>query len=170
MEDEILELLEQLIDGRNTFVERTIGLLQHNQRSNTFLRFMANETTYLQLINQIMQRNNGSAVITFNIPSNFNEPVAVTPTTEQINTALQTIPNSTSNCAICQDSISYDGVKIRHCGHDFHRSCISNWFQINVRCPVCRRDIRDPVTQTPSASTQTSSQSSAQLEDNDISE
>lgn len=167
-EDSIFELLEELIDGRNVFLGRTIGQLPHIQRANVATRFMANEAIYLNIITRLLsQERNNSTVVRFTIPSNFSEPVTVRPTTEQIETALQTIPNSTSNCAICQDSISYDGVKIRHCGHDFHRSCISDWFQINVRCPVCRQDIRDPVGQTPSVSTRTSSRLSVQSEDND---
>ncbi len=167
-EESILEILGEMIDGRNVFLGRTLGQLPHTQRSTALGRFMTNEAFYLNIVNRLLtQDQNNSTVVRFTIPSNFSEPVVVRPTDEQIENALQSIPNSTSNCAICQDSISYDGVKIRHCGHDFHRSCLSNWFEINVRCPVCRQDIRDPVNQTLSASTRTSSQSSVQSGDND---
>ena len=162
-EENILEILEELIDGRNVFVGRTLGQLPHTQRAVSLARFMSNESIYLHIINRLMSTSaNNSAVVTFTIPSNFNDPVIVRPTQAQIDAALQTIENSNSNCAICQDSISYDGVKIRHCGHDFHRSCLVNWFEINVRCPVCRHDIRDQITQTPSVLTQTPSQSEDQ--------
>ncbi len=163
MEEDIIDLLESLVESRNTFLNRTINLIQHSQRTNVFSRFMANETMYLHITSSLLRvSNNNSAVVTFTIPSNFTEPVIVRPTQEEINTALETITSSNSNCAICQDLISFDGVKVRHCGHEFHRSCILSWFEINVRCPVCRQDIRDPITQTPSASIQTSSQSQGQ--------
>jgi len=39
-------------------------------------------------------------------------------------------------------------VRIRHCRHTFRETSINNWFQTNVRCPVCRHDIREMVTHT----------------------
>jgi hypothetical protein len=33
--------------------------------------------------------------------------------------------------------------RIRHCGHCFNEESIQHWFRNNVRCPVCRLDIRD---------------------------
>lgn len=166
MEDDIIDLLDELAGGRNVFLNVTINRIPHTQRFNAFNRFMANETMYLQLVNNVLRNMNrsidNSAVVTFTIPSNFSDPVVVRPTQTQIDSALESVEHSTSTCAICQDLVSFDGVKIRHCNHEFHRSCISSWFAINVRCPVCRHDIRDPVTQTLSASEQTSSQPEAQ--------
>lgn len=166
MEEDILDLLNELVTGRNAFLNLTMNRIPHTQRPGAFNRFMANEFVYLQLTNNVLRNMNrstdNSAVVTFTIPSNFSDPVLVRPTQEQINSSLVDIENSTSTCAICQDLISFDGVKIRHCNHEFHRSCISSWFGINVRCPVCRHDIRDQVIQTPSVSEQTSSQSEGQ--------
>ena len=74
-------------------------------------------------------------------------PVIVRPTEEQISVATQIITNvaDDTTCAICQDGIQRDEVarKINRCGHTFHRNCIDTWFMTNVRCPVCRADIRD---------------------------
>lgn len=166
MEEDILELLNELATGKNTFLSTTINRIPYGDRSSAFSRFMANEFVYLQLANNILRNINrstdNSAVVTFTIPSNFSDPVLVRPTQQQITSSLEDIENSTSTCAICQDLISFDGVKIRHCNHEFHRSCISSWFGVNVRCPVCRHDIRDQVNQTPSVSEQTSSQSEDQ--------
>lgn len=166
MEEEILELLSELASGKTAFLTSTMNRIPYNDRTSAFNRFMANEFVYLQLANNILRNMNrntdNSAVVTFTIPSNFSDPVLVRPTQEQIESALQTVEHSNSTCAICQDLISFDGVKLRHCNHEFHRSCISSWFGINVRCPVCRHDIRDLATQTPSASIQTSSQSEDQ--------
>jgi hypothetical protein len=34
-------------------------------------------------------------------------------------------------------------TQIKQCGHTFNQEAITNWFQSNVRCPVCRYDIRE---------------------------
>jgi hypothetical protein len=41
------------------------------------------------------------------------------------------------------------------CNHIFHRNSINNWFQNNVRCPVCRYDIRNYVGVPPREETTT---------------
>ncbi len=53
-------------------------------------------------------------------------------------------------CSICQDFIQIrDNTRtINHCQHVFHTNCVDVWLEGNVRCPVCRHDIRD-VTPTP---------------------
>lgn len=159
MEQHLLELLEDMIEGRNDFFIRTIQLTPHQNRPQVLSRYMLNEVCILEFMNRIYQNNGTSitntntATVTFTLPSNFSEPVAVIPTTAQITTALENITTSTNNCAICQDAISSGGCKIRHCGHEFHRNCLTNWFGISVRCPVCRHDIRNPLdasNQTPS--------------------
>lgn len=76
------------------------------------------------------------------------EPVVVAPTQQQIDSATTLSgaghEHETQQCAICQDTyVSGQGIrKINHCSHEFHRGCIDIWFQRNVRCPVCRYDIR----------------------------
>ena len=75
------------------------------------------------------------------------EPVVVAPSAEQIAaaTVIQTVTAENEMCPICQDSVAV-GANVRHltvCGHRFHTGCIDTWFQQNVRCPVCRHDIRD---------------------------
>jgi hypothetical protein len=44
-------------------------------------------------------------------------------------------------------------TQILHCGHIFTPSGIESWFQSNVRCPVCRYDVRDYHPQPPPATT-----------------
>jgi hypothetical protein len=82
---------------------------------------------------------------------NFNENVIVAPTPEQIysatlqyNYSLESNANNT-NCPITLDEFQEGEpvTKIEHCGHVFRREAIGNWFQRNVRCPVCRYDIRE---------------------------
>jgi hypothetical protein len=61
-------------------------------------------------------------------------------------------------CAICQhhdvEAVSPGGTetdsqwrRLRGCNHLFHRGCVDLWLERNPRCPICRADIRNPVTQ-----------------------
>lgn len=147
MDEHILELIEGLIEGRNDFFVRTMQLTPHQQRGAMLSRFMMNEVCYLEILSRFYQnhlRNQlASAVLTFTMPENFSDSVPVIPTRAQINSALENVTNTTSICAICQDSISSGACRIRQCGHVYHRSCIVSWFGMNVRCPVCRHDIRE---------------------------
>lgn len=77
------------------------------------------------------------------------ENVVVRPTAAELDhgTTLRsaTVQEEATNCSICQDSFA-NGQAVREingCHHFFHRTCIENWFQLSVRCPVCRLDIRD---------------------------
>jgi hypothetical protein len=77
------------------------------------------------------------------------EPVIVRPTQAQIDSAT-TLGQADGeaeqqSCAVCQENYT-EGQAIRtinRCGHEFHKICIDEWFNRNVRCPVCRHDIRD---------------------------
>ena len=53
--------------------------------------------------------------------------------------------NISSNCPITLDSFEEGEqiCQIIHCGHCFSETAIKNWFRFNVRCPVCRYDIRN---------------------------
>ena len=84
--------------------------------------------------------------------SNFlNSNVIVRPTNQQIENASRLVsyneilnPNSES-CPISLERFNpTDQVRqITHCGHIFLPSEFNEWFQSNVRCPVCRYDIRN---------------------------
>ena len=84
----------------------------------------------------------------FNAPIQQNmDPVIVRPTQEQIDngTIVERNEGEGEMCSICQDAIPFDSDMrtINHCEHSFPVGCIDTWFQRNVRCPVCRHDIRD---------------------------
>ena len=110
-------------------------------------------TTFANIANLYTLLNpNALPLMEFTINNRaFLEPIQVHPTPAQIATAtrLGNPPpaNNEQNetCAICQDSIVSNQVcrQILHCEHWFHRECIDPWFEQNVRCPVCRFDIRD---------------------------
>jgi len=77
------------------------------------------------------------------------EDVIVRPTPEQILVSTEII-NWTENLLQTQCPISLDTFevnericRIRSCNHLFKIHSLMNWFERNVRCPVCRYDIRD---------------------------
>jgi hypothetical protein len=54
-------------------------------------------------------------------------------------------PEHAEECSICYETQSGERV-ILHCGHIFHRECISIWLtEKSVRCPMCNYDVRDYV-------------------------
>jgi hypothetical protein len=98
---------------------------------------------------------------------NFNDPVNVVATPLQISTAtthrlyenIQTPTND--RCPICLEVFQPNSevTQINNCRHIFNRAELATWFETNVRCPVCRFDIRDhvdapPPPATPSINTQ----------------
>jgi hypothetical protein len=58
-------------------------------------------------------------------------------------------------CPISMDRFSIDDQvrQIHQCGHIFMPSEFDEWFQSNVRCPVCRFDIRNHTTSNTGTST-----------------
>jgi hypothetical protein len=85
-----------------------------------------------------------------NLYGNSNyEDVVIRPTPEQILVSTEII-NWSDNLLQTQCPISLDPFednericRIRRCNHLFKISSLMNWFERNVRCPVCRYDIRD---------------------------
>jgi hypothetical protein len=80
----------------------------------------------------------------------FMGPVLVTPTQNQIRNAIETIvfseiidPNNT-RCPISLIPFEVDDTvtRIRYCGHIYLGEYLTVWFNQNVRCPLCRYDIR----------------------------
>jgi len=77
-------------------------------------------------------------------------PVIIRPTVSQINRATRLITFSdiaqplNQTCPISLIRFTNDSQvrQIIHCGHCFDNESISTWFQSNVRCPLCRYDIR----------------------------
>ena len=42
-------------------------------------------------------------------------------------------------CSICLEEFKKDEEVIKiECQHYFHRTCIEDWFNINITCPLCR--------------------------------
>jgi len=83
---------------------------------------------------------------------NFFQNISVRPSQEQIQNATFLFTynylnseNINQQCPITLEDFENGDIvrQIRHCRHVFHEDSIQNWFQSNVRCPVCRYDIRD---------------------------
>jgi len=82
--------------------------------------------------------------------SSFFTNVPVVPTEQEIQLASRLVrygeienPINTS-CPISLEPFSPDQTvrQLTHCSHIFHENEFNSWFQNNVRCPVCRHDIR----------------------------
>jgi hypothetical protein len=164
-----MELLLLLARGRNEFFSHAnIRLLNYPARTGLMTRYMNSESFILELVNRLytnhLYSSVANAVFTLALPARFNDPVVVAPSQLQINASLENHDNSDSPCAICQEPITTGGVRIRQCQHSYHRSCISNWFSMSVRCPVCRYDIREvgQTGQTSAASSRNSAPAATQ--------
>jgi len=169
MDQDVMELLLLLARGRNEFFSNAnVRLLNYPARTGLMTRYMNSETFILEIVNRLyanhLYSGIANAVLTLAIPARFNDPVVVAPSQLQINAALETHNTSDSPCAICQEPITSGGARIRQCMHSYHRSCISNWFSMSVRCPVCRYDIREvgQTGQTSAASSENSAPAATQ--------
>jgi hypothetical protein len=150
MERRVLDIIEDLLESRNHFFTRSSVL--NGNRDLLASQVINNESIVLSLLsNLLLTRRPLTITFPLNLDS-FNEPVLITPTQQQINNELVPITtNSQQSCSICQEQITGDGCELRGCNHAYHRNCITTWFSASVRCPICRRDIReDPQSQTSS--------------------
>jgi len=77
--------------------------------------------------------------------------VIIRPITTQILYATEIIvfdesmSNNNTTCPITLDPFENgeEICRIKHCSHLFKRRALHDWFRQNVRCPICRFDIRD---------------------------
>jgi hypothetical protein len=111
-----------------------------NTNTNTNTNRTTNRTTFGTQMSDILS-------------SFLNTSVTIRPTVEQLDAASRLVrygdierPLSES-CPISLDRFNIDDLvrQIHHCGHLFVPSQFDEWFQSNVRCPVCRFDVRNHV-------------------------
>lgn len=135
----------------DTMINNNFGI--HDFFMNSPLRrqtlFSNNTNNHTNNINTRTTRTNEDLTTFLN---NFlNTTVIVRPTTEQIQNASRIvrygdIDNPISDtCPISLDNFNNDDNvrQLLPCGHIFHENQFQEWFQSNVRCPVCRYDIRN---------------------------
>ena len=119
------------------------GYFRQNNNSIPNTRYNWSRTTRNQLNSNIINE-----AINRIFPRTFQD-VVVSPSPEQITRATETYSyhigeETNTQCPITLDEFQENEnvCRIRHCGHTFRENALRNWFQQNVRCPVCRYDIR----------------------------
>ena len=162
--NQIRNALTQLLNSNyNNSRRNTSSNRRWENTSNTFGRIMINNRPYvIDAINEYTiptnRRGANSEELFSQIFNNFLQPVEIYPTQSQIETATRRVrycdisrPINTTCPISMEDFEDNDMVTvIRHCGHTFHTEHLMNWFRTNCRCPVCRYDIRDYNTGSPS--------------------
>ena len=122
---------------RNT--GRTLNINTNNQR-----------TPQINIETNTQNEENNTQLVNDDF-TNFMTPVVIRPSLEQINTATVTssfdlIENPLNTCCpISTVEFRNEDIvtKILYCGHIFLKIELENWFRSNVRCPLCRYDIRN---------------------------
>jgi len=153
----ILDTLDALLQTERTFYQSS-RILQAGRRETIIDTHQRNTAVLLGIIRSYMAVESPLYSVRYNVtvpntlPPGWNDPVVVHATPEQILAATETASpeDDSGNCAICQETLTTPATKIRHCGHSFHTTCISEWFTRSVHCPNCRHDIRNwTFEQTP---------------------
>jgi hypothetical protein len=146
----ILDTLDTLLQTERTFYQ-SIRILQGGRRETIIDTHQRNTAVLLGIIRSYMAVESPLYSVRYNVtvpntlPPGWNDPVVVHATPEQILAATETATpqDDSGNCAICQETLTTPATRIRHCGHSFHTTCISEWFSRSVHCPNCRHDIRN---------------------------
>ena len=145
----ILDTLDALLHTERSFYQ-TLRLV-NGRVENIIETHQRNTAVLLGLIRSYMAVESPLYSVRYNVtipntlPPGWNDPVVIHATPEQILAATDTATPSddSGNCAICQETLTTPATRIRHCGHSFHTTCISEWFTRSVHCPNCRHDIRN---------------------------
>ena len=163
--DLLYETLDEIREGINTIAGVHPGTTHSNHfRYRPFYRnnpFQANRGTrtrvnstrtptinYTSLLDALNSTTFHNAARQNN---SFYDSVPIYPSLEQINRATRVVPFSSienpvnHSCPITLANFHSDSsvMQILHCGHIFSTENINMWFRNNVRCPVCRYDIRE---------------------------
>ena len=122
--------------------------------------------------NPFLTNNNRNVFdsITNELIRTFSDPVTVAPSADQIRASTITLAFSeieepmNLQCPISLEVFQPTTIvtQIRHCRHAFLPSSFQTWFESNVRCPICRHDIRENIpseTQETNTSNEQSSTS-----------
>jgi hypothetical protein len=142
-----LDIIHELLETERSFYD-IVHMLDPVTRNIVVESRMRNSASILGLLRIRMNVPPPTRMI-LNFPlnldssGNFLDGVPVVPTSAQIANAVeQNVHVTETQCSICQESVQ-SASRIRYCGHCFHHECISQWFLVNPRCPMCRHDVRD---------------------------
>jgi len=145
----ILDTLDALLQTERSFYQ-TLRLVD-GRLENIIETHQRNTAVFLGIIRSYMAVESPLYSVRYNVtipntlPPGWSDPVLIHATPEQILAATDTATpqDDSGNCAICQETLTSPATRIRHCGHSFHTTCISEWFTRSVHCPNCRHDIRE---------------------------
>ena len=140
----VIAVIRDLLDSETTFFRAVVGISEP-QRSRILANRSRMNHDILSLMRILIAPPQPHQRFVVNIPFDITapdfEPVHVTPSPAQLLEACEHDVNIEDGiCAVCQDSVT-SGTRLRNCLHAFHRECITNWFGMSVRCPVCRDDV-----------------------------
>ena len=145
-EQDILDIVHEYLETDRSFYG-ILRFLDSGTRNHIVAAHMRNSANLIALLRQYMAQSPITNMV-LNIPirtdisGNFFDNVPVVPTPEQVAAATeQHVYIADTTCPICQETVQC-ATRIRACGHCFHSECISQWFTMNTRCPMCRHDIR----------------------------
>ena len=139
-------------NNRNTNFNNGLysGLLRPD---NTLHTVFTGTTNPMNINNERLGDNRGFSEIFIQAINGLNnlESVPIFPTDEQISIACEdisfnTISNPINNsCPINLERFTINSTvtQILYCGHCYDPTALRRWFRSNVRCPICRYDIRD---------------------------
>jgi hypothetical protein len=132
--------------------------------SNSRVVYIEGVPYLLDLTNFMRLRNsNTNNTDAANLWRSFYDNITVAPTRTQIENSTRILQFTeitdpiNSSCPITLERFDENSnvMQILQCGHIFTPSGIESWFQTNVRCPVCRYDIREYRTQSIPTATST---------------
>jgi len=159
--------LDQINDNINRIYFGTNTYNNSNNNSNRFPRDnrysyrnrSRNDSSYYRplranvpIVNNNNNRENGTNNVRDNLIFEFID-VPVIPTHQQVLSSTRLVHFDTildplnETCPISLERFADEDLvtQIIFCGHLFNTEQLNNWFASNVRCPVCRYDIRNYV-------------------------
>lgn len=150
-EVDILDILHAQLQTERTLYS-SLRFLEGGTRNNVLAAHLRNTSALLSILRtyQLQPATRMVINIPLDVSGNWMDPVPVVPTQEQITAATEEHIAVDTTCSICQDSLTC-ATRIRACGHCFHGQCIQQWLSMNSRCPMCRHDLRTPVSNTTNA-------------------
>ena len=140
---------------------------------NILFSNMLTQTNRLQQNRQTNRRFNTQNTFSDILNNFLSTNVIVYPSEEQISSATRLVRYDTiitplsTTCPISLEPFRDNQMvtQIIHCGHIFTTSELNNWFRTNVRCPVCRYDIREYRRQLPANASSNTSANIRRLSD-----
>ena len=143
----------------NHFVQGPNGLRNNTHLSDTSFNSLMAQANQIATNRRIYNSNRRNRTpifenLTNEIFRNFSEPVIVSANPQQIREATTTLRFSeiidpmNTQCPISLERFRPNTIvtQINHCRHAFLPGSFQTWFASNVRCPICRYDIRTHVT------------------------